>query len=72
MELNKKIEASPDLGVGFLVGHSFFIPTCTVTDSVAWYNGVIKNELAPLQREYWFDKKQTEVDAIVRQLRETT
>jgi hypothetical protein len=62
VELNKKIEASPDLGVGFMVGHSFFIPTYTVTDSEAWYNGVIRNELSPLLREYWFDKKKSEVD----------
>lgn len=61
-ELNKKIEMSPDLGAGFMVGHSFFVPTHTVHDSLAWYNGVIKNEIAPLLREYWFDKKRSEVE----------
>ena len=61
-ELNKKIEMSPDLGVGFIVGHSFFVPSHPVQDSVAWYNGVIRNEIAPLLREYWFDKKRSEVD----------
>jgi len=61
-ELNKKIEMSPDLGAGFMVGHSFFVPTHTVHDSVAWYNSVIRNEIAPLLREYWFDKKRSEVE----------
>jgi 5-methylcytosine-specific restriction protein B len=45
-----------------MVGHSFFVPTHTVHDSLAWYNGVIKNEIAPLLREYWFDKKRGEVE----------
>ncbi|WP_353431456.1 AAA family ATPase [Polynucleobacter sp. MWH-UH23A] len=61
-ELNKKIDASPDLGAGFMVGHSFFVPTHQVQNSTDWYNGVIRNEIAPLLREYWFDKKRSEVD----------
>jgi hypothetical protein len=61
-ELNKKIESSPDLGSGFLIGHSFFVPTQQIHDSNLWYNNVIKNEIAPLLREYWFDKKRSELD----------
>ena len=60
--LNKEIELSVDLGRGFTIGHSFFVPFQDVTDSKAWYGRVITNEIVPLLREYWFDKKQSEVD----------
>jgi hypothetical protein len=60
--LNKEIESSVDLGRGFTIGHSFFVPFENVTDSKVWYERVIKNEIVPLLREYWFDKKQSEVD----------
>ena len=60
--LNKEIELSVDLGRGFTIGHSFFVPFQDVTDSSAWYRRVINNEIIPLLREYWFDKKQSEVD----------
>ena len=60
--LNKEIESSVDLGRGFTIGHSFFVPFQDVTDSSAWYRRVINNEIIPLLREYWFDKKQSEVD----------
>jgi 5-methylcytosine-specific restriction protein B len=71
--LNKTIAADSDLGEGFLVGHSFFCPEANahpIGDS--WYQAIIDTEIAPLIREYWFDKKQTEVDAIIQRLRETT
>jgi hypothetical protein len=71
--LNKQIAADNDLGEGFLVGHSFFCPEANeypIGDS--WYQAIIDTELAPLIREYWFDKKQTEVNAIIRLLREST
>jgi 5-methylcytosine-specific restriction protein B len=64
--------ADGDLGKGFLVGHSFFCPDPNDTPiDAAWYETIVNTELAPLIREYWFDKKQTEVDAIIRQLQET-
>jgi hypothetical protein len=61
-ELNKKIESSVDLGSGFRIGHSFFVPNEDVLDSESWYQGIIINEIAPLLREYWFDKKKSELD----------
>jgi len=61
-ELNKKIGSSADLGHGFVIGHSFFVPTNKIENSKDWYSRIIKNEIAPLLREYWFDKKQSEVD----------
>jgi hypothetical protein len=66
--LNKEIESSVDLGRGFTIGHSFFVPFEMVTDSKVWYERVIKNEIVPLLREYWFDKKQSEVDQHVQSL----
>jgi 5-methylcytosine-specific restriction protein B len=67
--LNKEIESSVDLGRGFAIGHSFFVPFINITDSKAWYDSVINNEIVPLLREYWFDKKQSEVDQRVQSLR---
>ena len=66
--LNKEIESSVDLGRGFTIGHSFFVPFQNVTDSNVWYERVIKNEIDPLLREYWFDKKQSEVDQHIQAL----
>ncbi len=66
--LNKEIESSVDLGRGFTIGHSFFVPFENVADSKLWYERVIKNEIVPLLREYWFDKKQSEVDQHVQSL----
>ena len=71
--LNDRIIADSDLGEGFVVGHSFFCPGVNDTAIGAdWYRDIVDTELAPLIREYWFDKKQTEVDAIIAQLRATT
>jgi MoxR-like ATPase len=66
--LNKEIESSVDLGRGFTIGHSFFVPFQKISDSNIWYERVIKNEIVPLLREYWFDKKQSEIDQHVQSL----
>jgi hypothetical protein len=62
--LNKAIaEDTTNLGRGFCIGHSFFCsagPQITLDE--AWYQRVVKTEVAPLLREYWFDKpKQAQV-----------
>jgi hypothetical protein len=44
-----------NLGRGFRIGHSFFVPTNPVTDSVAWYRQIIETEIRPLLDEYWLD-----------------
>ena len=67
-ELNKKIETSSDLGAGFRIGHSFFVPYGKIPDSRVWYRSIIQNEIAPLLREYWFDKKKSEVDQEIEYL----
>ena len=71
--LNRQILADSDLGEGFLIGHSFFCPGVNdVPIGNGWYQAIVDTELAPLIREYWFDKKQAELDGIIRQLREAT
>ncbi len=52
-----------NLGPGFAIGHSFFCekPLSSETDK-AWYRRVIKSEIAPLIKEYWFDAPQRAED----------
>ena len=55
--VNEKIASdTTNLGKGYSVGHSFF---CALPDNGklddAWYRHVVRTEIAPLLREYWFD-----------------
>lgn len=55
--LNKTIELDPNLGHGFLIGHSYFCPSVEVEskNEADWYNDIIENEIAPTLEEYWYD-----------------
>ncbi|GAA4717160.1 DUF3578 domain-containing protein [Sphingomonas lutea] len=44
-----------NLGPGFRIGHSFFVPNEPVADGTAWSRSVMETEIYPLLREYWFD-----------------
>lgn len=45
-----------NLGPGFAIGHSFFCAgPAGEEDEAQWYARVIRTEIAPLLREYWFD-----------------
>lgn len=45
-----------NLGPGFAIGHSFFCAgPIDDEDETEWYARVIRTEIAPLLREYWFD-----------------
>ena len=44
-----------NLGEGFAIGHSFFCPPTLPSDWQKWYLDVVRHEVAPLLREYWFD-----------------
>ena len=58
------------LGPGFMIGHSFFCPQETEEElGVDWYRSVIKSEIAPLIREYWFDAAK-EADELISKLLE--
>jgi MoxR-like ATPase len=58
-----------NLGPGFCIGHSFFCSdgADAVLDD-AWYSRVIRTEIAPLLREYWFDDSKRAEDEIARLL----
>ena len=53
--LNKKIREDPELGSGFEIGHSYFVPIDPQQVADTWYEEVVKTQIAPLLREYWFE-----------------
>ncbi len=57
--LNSQIRGYPQLGEGFQIGHSYFCrPPTGLADAAAWngwYTDVVRYEIEPLLREYWFD-----------------
>jgi 5-methylcytosine-specific restriction protein B len=55
--LNQEIRDDPLLGENYQIGHSFF---CPQGDRFAgldkkWYQGIVRTEIVPLLKEYWFD-----------------
>jgi len=54
-KLNEKIANDKELGRGFRIGHSYFVPGDGGVPSEAWYRHVVDTQIAPLLREYWFD-----------------
>lgn len=63
--LNKQINDDPLLGENYQIGHSFF---CPKGDNFAgldknWYQGIIRTEIVPLLKEYWFDNQSKAEDA---------
>lgn len=67
--LNEEISRdSINLGKGFEIGHSYFTATEEVEDDDKWYSHIIKAEIEPLLREYWFDD-QGKAGELLEQLR---
>jgi 5-methylcytosine-specific restriction enzyme B len=63
--LNQTIKADPLLGENYQIGHSFFCPT---SESFAeldenWYRTIVRTEIVPLLKEYWFDNPRKVEDA---------
>ena len=55
-DLNSQISNdTKSLGEGFRIGHSYFCPFGDIEDEDSWYQTIIKTEIEPLLREYWFD-----------------
>ena len=52
------------LGHGFEIGHSYFCNTDGMKADEAWYKLIVKTEVAPLLREYWFDAPEQAEDHI--------
>ncbi len=68
-DLNRRIrEDRKNLGPGFEIGHSFFCPQDEddLLDE-SWYRSVVRREIEPLLREYWFDRPD-QVDREVKAL----
>ncbi len=69
-KLNMQIREDPLLGENYEIGHSFFLPK---GDNFAgldknWYRGVIRTEIIPLLKEYWFDNPKKAEEAEKRLL----
>jgi len=71
-ELNEEIANDPELGRGFRVGHSYFVPTDR-DDSrdETWYETVVDTQIEPLLAEYWFDS-QEKIDSALDRLKESS
>ena len=54
-ELNEKITNDKELGRGFQIGHSYFVPGAADKPFEDWFKRVVDTQIAPLLREYWFD-----------------
>ena len=54
-KLNERIRSDKELGRGFQIGHSYFVPSGGDEPSEAWYRDIVDTQIAPLLREYWFD-----------------
>ena len=63
-KLNEMIRGDRELGRGFQVGHSYFVPGDGDEPSEDWYRHVVDTQIAPLLREYWFDSPEIVREAV--------
>lgn len=63
--LNKIIREDPLLGENYQIGHSYFCPKGEHFDGLdeKWYRSIVKSEIIPLIKEYWFDNPKKAEDA---------
>lgn len=56
-DLNHEIESDPALGQGFCIGHSYFccLEEKPESEIASALKVVVKHEIIPMLREYWFD-----------------
>ena len=52
--INERIRGDRDLGPGFEIGHSYFVPEESADEK--WYRAIVDTQVAPLLHEYWFDR----------------
>ena len=64
--LNRKIRGDGELGPGFEIGHSYFVPDEGDEPSDAWYEDIVDSQIEPLLREYWFDSPEDVGKAVAR------
>ena len=65
--LNERIAKDPSLGTGFCIGHSYFCQKGATADR-AWFERIVRTEIQPLLREYWFDQQERASEEIARLL----
>ena len=66
-DLNKAITSDNSLGRGFEIGHSYFTNYDKKISWEKWYGRIIKNEIAPMIKEYYFDDESTS-EALINKL----
>ncbi|MGN0763098.1 MAG: AAA family ATPase [Aristaeellaceae bacterium] len=64
--LNQAISEDESLGDGFRIGHSSFCNLAPETLTESDLTGIVRFELVPLLREYWFDEPQKVKDWTAR------
>jgi 5-methylcytosine-specific restriction enzyme B len=58
--INDMIEGDThNLGKGYRIGHSFFVPGADVSPDFGWYAEVVHHEILPLLGEYWVDDEKS-------------
>ncbi|HKG53591.1 MAG TPA: AAA family ATPase [Anaerolineales bacterium] len=64
-QLNLEIREDPLLGENYELGHSFFLPKGDNFGGLDknWYRRVVRTEIVPLLKEYWFDNPRRAKDA---------
>lgn len=68
--LNDQISMDSLLGENYRVGHSYFCPKGDdfSTFDRTWFDAIVKTEIGPLLKEYWFDNPSKANEAIVKLL----
>ena len=63
--LNQTIKEDPMLGENYQIGHSFFCPKGEFSSRLdkTWYRTIVRTEIIPLLKEYWFDNPRKVEDA---------
>ena len=67
-QLNDRISADGNLGSGFCLGHSYFCQTGGGAADEAWFKRIVRTEIGPLLREYWFDNTERAADEVAQLL----
>ena len=58
--INERIREDEDLGPGFRIGHSYFVPSGDEdSPDERWFRTIVETQIEPLLREYWFDRPET-------------
>jgi len=67
-QLNDRISADGNLGNGFCLGHSYFCQTGGGAADETWFKRIVRTEIGPVLREYWFDNMDRAADEVAKLL----